>query len=575
MQNEKQADLLIFRYIARLLAADQYTAAAVVLWGTSLFDARPESVRDIWSAIELHAKVLIQGCGSVGKSYSTCAFILLRWWLDPEFTNIKVISTTKAHASSNTFSTIVKLHRSAIVKMPGIVMSDYIGLDPKERKSGIAVVAVPIGDDGRGRLKGFHPDPRPKPHPKLGPSSCVILFMDECEDAPIGIWEGVGNVLMAKSGVNTVKVIGAYNPKNQASKTAQNAEPEGGWDAFDIERGVQGKNNWTSKNGWFVLRIDGKKTENVRIRRDVYPGFITYEAYREKELMDGGNSIEYFTQARGCHPPEGAVGVIISAKLFGECKGEFLFVGKPVKAAGVDTALAGRDNCVLTLGLIGLATAFQPRDGKLIKFKEPRMALQADQQFALKKGDTKVVGDDIMQTCLRLGVEPENLCIDATGNGSGVLGYLRAVFGDAVMGINFSANATDIKILEEDQYTPEELYDGIVSEVWFALAIWMEFGFIAIAPGIRKDPLESEIVARRCIQGAGKKMRVETKDDYKKRTGGKSPDFADSFTILLSGVRMRGALMGSMLDVEKPPEDSRPPAHSPRDVVEWMEDAGV
>lgn len=572
----QQADCLIFKYVARLLDAGEYGAAALVLFGDKLFNPRPKAVRDVWRVIEGSAKSMIMGCGSVGKSYSTIAWFLLDWWRDPQYTNVKIISTTKGHAKGNTFSTLVKLHKHACIKMPGQITSDYIGLDPQERKSGISVIAIPTGDDGKGRLQGFHPDPRPKIHPVLGPSSRVRAVIDEAEETPLGVWEGVDNMLLSMEGADTIKVTCAYNPKDQTSRTANNSEPPDGWETFDIENGVAGKNRWVSKNGWFVLRIDGKQTENVRARKMIYPGFLTYQGYRELESKDGGNSVNYYTFARGAYPPEGAVGVLISSKLLQDSRGEYLFTGIPVKCAGVDVAVDGRDNCVLTLGKTGWATAFQPKKGKLVKFKEPRMVIQADQQYTLKKGDTKIAGDDIMATCLKLGVSPEYCCIDATGNGAAVYSYLKAVWSNDVQGVDFNKAATNGKILEQDQYTPEELYEGIVTEVWFALAKLMEFGYFAMSPGMRKEPLEGELTGRRYVLGKGKKLRVEKKDDYKKRMGSRSPDYADSITLLVCAARFRSAIVGSMVDEEKKPNQPPPmPKHDATAAIEWLEEAGV
>jgi len=577
VKNLKQADLYIFKYIVRLLGVGEYSAAALVTWGIHTFDPRPSSVKSIWNEIEVSTKCLIMSAGSVGKSYSAMAWIILDWLRDPEFTSIKVISTTATHASLNTFSTLVRLHRQAVVKLPGIVTTEYIGLDAKEKKSGIALVAIPIGDDGRGRLKGFHPDPRPKPHPVLGPSSRIRLAMDECEDAPIGIWEGVNNILLTSADPRSVKVFGLFNPKNPTSPTAKSAMPPEGWDAVDIDKGYRGSNRWVSKEGWNVLRIDAKYTENVKLKRQIYPGLVDHIGFRQLELRDGGNSIDYWSQGRGLYPPEGAVGVLVSGKLINDARGEFIFVGRPISAAGVDTALDGRDNCVLTVGRTGMASGFTPKNGRPIRFKEPRSVLQIDQQFILPKGDTKKMGDAIMTNCMKLGVSPEYCCIDSTGNGSGVYSYLRAIWSEDVQGIDFNAKATEIKIMEQDQYDPVDLYDGIVSEVWFAFAKWLEFGLLGIAPGVRRDPLESELTGRRYVFGKGRKLKVEKKDDFKKRMGGKSPDFADSATIILQGVRQRESIMGTMLD-----DDSKPlhpshsiPQHDETAEVEWLAETGV
>lgn len=575
IRTESEADVFIWGYVAQLLDSGNYAAAAIVLWGINIFDPRPKAVKSIIEQVEKSSKCLIMSAGSVGKSYTCMAWLLLDWWRDPEYTNCKVISTTAGHAGANTFSTLVRLHRAAIIKMPGTVSSEYIGIDPKERKSGISVVAIPQGDDGRGRLKGFHPDPRPKPHPTLGPSSRIRVVMDECEEIPIGVWEGVSNVLLTMGDGRAVKVIGIFNPKDQTSTTAHAAEPVDGWECLDVERGVQGKNTWRSRNGWDVLRIDAKYTENVMTGRNVHPGFIDRMGFRSLESKDGGNSIDYWSQGRGIFPPEGSIGAIVSSALLDTSRGEFVFTGATVKVAGVDTAVDGRDNCILSAGRTGFATGFQPKNGKFIKFRDARRSLQVDQQYTLIKGNTKIVGDSIMRTCIQLGISPEGLTLDATGNGAAVFSYLKAVWGDDVQGIDFNASATEIKILEEDQYLPHDLYEGIVSEVWFALAKWMEFGFLAISAGVRRDPLDSELTSRRYVLGAGKKLRVEKKDDYRKRLGAKSPDRADSVTVLLQGVRQRETMMGTMIDEVKDEHVYDLPQHDPTAQVTWMHDSGV
>lgn len=546
----------------------------MLLWGTLIFNPGPKSVKDIWKAIKENSKCLIMGCGSVGKSYTGILWLFLDWLRDPEYTNVKIISTTAGHAKSNTFSILQRLHRTACIKLPGVTTGDYIGLDSKERKSGISIVAIPEGDEGKGRLQGFHPDPRPEVHPILGPSGRARAFIDECEEVPSGLWEGIDNFLLSVHGSDTIKVIGAFNPKDQTSKTAQNAEPKDGWESFDIETGVHGKNTWISKNDWFVLRIDGKRTENVQTRTNKFPGFITHEGYRGLEDKDGGNSVGYYTFARGCYPPEGSIGVLISSSIWNRSRGEFIFINNPIKLGTCDVAVDGRDQCVYTTGRLGNASGFQPKGGKIVRFKEPRQALQIDQQFTLRKGDTKIVGDEIIKTSKALGISPEYVGIDATGNGSAVFSYVKAVWSEEVQGINFSANATNIKILEQDQYTPEELYEGIVTEVWFACQRWLEFGIMAISPSIRRDPLEGEVLGRRYVLGVGKKQRVEKKDDYRKRLG-HSPDFADSWTLMPQVARARGSLMGSMTGEKTVKRPQSAPQHGVVDEPNWLDETGV
>lgn len=567
IRSDEEANGLIWIYVQNLLQARKYAPAAIVLWGDKTFNPYPECVQRVWNGISTHAKTGLMGAGSLSKSYTGIAWHFLDWLADPFFTSVKLISTTSGHTKANTFSTLVRLHKLACIPLPGIPVSNYLGLDTSEKKSGISVVAIPAGDDGKGRLKGFHPDPRPEPHPVFGPTMRIRVYLDECEDIPLGVHEGLDNMMLSQNGVDSVKATMALNPKDITSKVARALEPKGGWDTFDIETGVAGKDEWMSKEDWFVVRLDAKKSENVRERKVIYTGFQTFEGYKALETRGGGNTPEYHSQARGAYPRDGVNAAIISQSVLSKSRGEFVFLGRPVDVASVDTALDGRDECVLTKGRAGLATAFRHKSGEIIKFS-PRIVAQADQQFALKKGDIKVVGDDIIKNCKALNVSNEYFGMDSTGNGSAVWAYICAQWGP-ITGVCFSEPATEKKILTEDKVTPIELYDGVVTEVWYLLRFWMEFGYFAIAPGVQQDPLEPELLGRRYQLGIGKKLKVEKKDDYKLRLG-HSPDHADSLTIFPYVVRERMAMFASMI-ADKPKTQPPPkPKHGIVDKKEWL-----
>lgn len=597
IRDDGTANAYIHSYFLRLMFAseqeaqkgnekpclDLRVAAAFVLWGTRLFDPRPSVVREVWWAIQFAAKSLVQGGGSLGKSYSAMIWFLMDYYEDPYYTTTKLISTTAGHAKSNTYATLARLHEATLCPMPGEVMSDYIGPDTKKRDAGIEIVAIPQGDDNKGALQGFHPKPRSSPHEIFGEVGRVRAFFDECEDIPPGLWTGLANMQMALSGDTVVKMSGAYNPKDISSKTANNAEPIEGWEVFDIETGVHGSNRWMSKESWQVVRLDGKRFENVALRQEVYPGFMTYSGYRGLEVKNQGNSPEFYTFGRGCHPPESAVAIIIAMEYINRQRGEFTFEGSTIACAGVDIAVDGRDDAVLTRGRYGRAISFRRmiRRGETVmwetvKFKHPRWAVQIDQQITLAKGDTKIVGDGIRRNCEAWGIHPENVALDRTGNGGSIHDYLRATWNDDIIGIDFNAAASRMKILEEDLKFPEDLYDGVVSEVWFAAARWLEFGSFCFAPSVRSDPLESELRSRRYVIGQGKKLKAEKKEDYKVRMGAQSPDHADSALVCLHGARIRIGALGSMVQGEEVKKvqtklETPTPQHGIVDKVKWMQ----
>jgi len=82
----------------------------------------------------------------MGKSYTVIALKLLDWERDPEFTTIKLASTTAGHERANTFSNLVKLHRYSPVPLQGYIRQGFIGLDKDDRRSSIAEVTEEINN---------------------------------------------------------------------------------------------------------------------------------------------------------------------------------------------------------------------------------------------------------------------------------------------------------------------------------------------------------------------------------------------------------------------------------------------
>jgi hypothetical protein len=100
--------------------------------------------------------------------------------------------------------------------------------------------------------------------------------------------------------------------------------------------------------------------------------------------------------------------------------------------------------------------------------------------------------------------------------------------------------ATELKILEEDTEKANERYDGLVSEMWFAFARWVEFGYIKVAPMVQARELFHELSTRTYRQASKTLSRASSKQEYKSANSGRSPDFADSAIMLVHLARIRG-----------------------------------
>ena len=530
-----------------LLDEGLYTECAALLWPSTIFSAQPQSVKLMWNAIKETSQLMVMGAASVGKSFSCGVWLYLDWLRDPENTNVKVVGPSEDHLEKNLFSHLVNLHQTASIPSPGSCIRLGITLDKHKRDAGIYGVVVPIGKKAPAKLQGIKVKQRPTPHPTLGHMTRLRIMLEEAEDIPVGIWEDVSNILSNTDGLEQFKIFAAFNPKDQNGACGVRCEPSDGWGHFDLDTSFR----WKSIRGWDVVRLDGYQVENVLEGKLIYPGLQTKTGLERIIQNAGGiNTRGYYTFARGAFPVEGASLVIIPQSLLNEVRGEYVFTSsQPV--AGVDIALEGDDNAIMTVGRYGQATGWRKRatlenpEGEVVNFTTPdgrparRSVIQIDQQFRLPKAETVTMARSIREVCENAGVEPEWLCVDRTVNGAGVHDYLKATWGP-VRGVNPSFSASTIKILQEDTETPYDLYERLVTELWYATRKYLEHQYIKISPTVPTERLFHELTTRQFNTSARGRIKVEAKTDYKSR-GNKSPDYADSLTLLVHGVRLNVA----------------------------------
>jgi hypothetical protein len=538
--------------------------AAMMLWGPTQFDPRPNGTNRVWNAFDTQNFILLMGAGKQSKSFSMAVRLFLEWIRDPEYTTVKVLGPSEQHLEDNLFSHLVTLHKGSTIPLPGQIGKLFIGIDSRSRKGSITGVVIPLGKKAAGRLQGVARIPRKKAHPIFGPLSRLYVFLDEIANIPPGIWRDVDNLLSNVSG-DGLKVIGAFNPTDQNDQVGVRCEPPFGWSSFDPDVHFQ----WMSTRGWFVLRLDAKYSENVMQSRVVFPGLQTLEGYNKIIENSGGmDTPGYWSMARGCFPPKGTVMTIIPPGMLNGFKAEFLWHENPIPCGGVDLALEGGDAIMFAAGRWGLATGIKiPPSlkfpaGKMEMFKDlrgkpyPKYGLQLDKIYPLPPGDTVAVKDEIIRIAKTLGIRPDWLAVDRTGNGQGVFDLLKYEWGIGVIGVNYSESATETRIMVEDSDVAKKLYDRIQTELLFALRKFIEFGYLLGMPGIETDELYPQMTGR-LFRATGKFNKAEPKPDYKSRHQGKSPDMADGVSLLVHAVRKAsGVVLGmSAQNTQAPEED--------------------
>lgn len=177
------------------------------------------------------------------------------------------------------------------------------------------------------------------------------------------------------------------------------------------------------------------------------------------------------------------------------------------RAYGLDMARYGGDN-----------TVFIPRHGGWVE-----EAFAWNKTSLMESADRVITHIDPLDFNLRIN-------IDDTGNGGGTTDRLRQLKDESVKGgmpahqyqlaaYNFSS--------KEYMKDPDRFHD-ITSELYWNLRSWFIKKRIAIPYNQR---LFSELVGRRYSITTTGKIKVESKDDYRKRTGGKSPDYSDALAL--------------------------------------------
>jgi hypothetical protein len=548
--NEKVARNILLRYVQHLLDGNQFEAAATILWGPDVYDWRPQSARDTWRCLFDYDKVLVQGAGAMGKSFNGAAWFYLDWFRDPFYTSIKVISLTAEHAERNIFASIKNFHRMALVRPEfenGNTLVKSIQAN-EDSKQGIHLVAIPKGESGHGTLRGFHPIPRFEgPHHKWGKLSRTHVVLDEAEEIPAGVWEGINNILSSsdtEGQKGSIKVFGASNPKDRTSEFGQRCEPERGWNSIDCEDDFE----WESRDAFHVLRLDAARCENVTEKSIVYHGLQTYQGYMA--YASKGATAEYYTMARGWFPQEGISMAIITPSMMDNSVGITRFIGPVVPLSAFDLALEGNDQVMCSYGRFGLSDGWTPMSGKFVEYKTPRVVLQLDSQIPFPKKPTLEQTQAIMRFCKQMKITPNWLCVDRTGNGAGIHDSLCTLFGREVMGVNYSWAATDTRVLGDDSKPASELYNGVVTELIFGLGKYLEFEYLKISPSFRNEDLVRQATSRRYKQKGKGLVRVESKDEYRKRTRAKSPDALDSLSLLVYLMRQRSGSIANMTEAK-------------------------
>lgn len=526
------AEALLRQMAQSFLDADNYFFAGCLILPERLFNTGIQYSKDVIEEYVPSNQLLLMGANGTSKTWTMCVLAYLDFWRDPLYTAVKMSAVNEEHLKGTMMANVKRLNEDANLPIACDKPTDMrlcaIG---SHADMGISGVLFPQGKDPTSRLKGYRPKPiRKVPHPQWGAMSRTRFFGDEAQSYAEGLFKDFGSLQSAMNGPGPVKLILGFNADSTGRRVVQLAMPHQGWKYEDVELLYR----WTSKAGWRVLRLDGAKSENVIARKIIYEGIQTFEGYMKFVQGGGDGSADYFEKARGWPPVKGAVNIVISPELVSKCRGNLNFIGKVLNLAQIDCAYQGEDSPVLTISRYGMANYVIMENGDKKEFvdylnpgvKKPRRCFQADQQFKLPNTTPTELAEEVMRICRELGIPPDNVVVDGSGNGFGTYSHLAKYWGN-VLYIQWGRKSTDLKVLHEDQEPASAVYDNIISEMWFTMRRWMESGCFWMSTTIHPSPVNEQMTTRRYNRIRGSLLRVEAKPEFKSR-GNPSPDEADS-----------------------------------------------
>jgi phage terminase large subunit len=259
----------------------------------------------------------------------------------------------------------------------------------------------------------------------------------------------------------------------------------------------------TLRSLYNTIQISAYDTPNIQQQREVIPGMVMQADIDERLEEWGEDSPMYQASILGVFPSN-LDDVLVSLSAATRAVDRTLDADPMEKSSlGVDVARFGADNSVIYHRVGGIARMVYKVNGR----------------------DTMVIAGKTAQLGVELGVD--RAVIDDDGVGGGVVDRLKELrmpfrIQRFVNGAKASAD-----LQKDGRADKKKRFFNAAAEAWWA----MREAFQADAMDIDNNrALIGQITSRRYIIQSDTSIRLEPKDDYKKRTS-RSPDDADALAM--------------------------------------------
>lgn len=473
------------------------------------------------------------GCAGAAKTYNVISFACAWWLMAPTISSVTLISTSKESLKKRGWSEVLKCYDG----IPGPRFGNMVGSrmiwqaikgDDKHAIFGKAVEEGPINkvaDD----IKGIHTERQ-------------MIVIDEATSVPAAIYEACGNLYSYPREFILV-LIG--NPLNRKDQFGRFCEPKDGWTSVTVDTGewIGKPQEQVGNRVPHIVTFDAEKSPNIIAGREVSRHLPTKEGVAAAQRAGGGQTPSYWQNFRGFWPSEGLVKTVFSESSLkqNDAMGKHQFTGEKFQIIGFfDPAFGGGDKPALRFAKLGMISG-----GKWGIESLPPKILPIDANslnpvhFQLTE-QLRRECETITINGVRYSCPPENLGIDATGEGGGLCDIVQRTWSRHVIRVEFGGAASEDSASLEDIRPANEIYENKRAEMYFRTRDMCNHGQLK---GVDKATSEEMITImfedQKPDGSSRRRIVIQSKKSYKELYK-KSPDLTDSLIGLSEVSRQKG-----------------------------------
>lgn len=456
-----------------------------------------EYQKRIVKAVTQYDRVVVSACHCVGKTFTLSRIILA---IGSCFPGAKIITTapTYVQVEKLLWSEIRTGHRNSRIPLGGKMLQTEWKIDDDWFAIGVSPKDDAGGSDTQGsgsRFQGFH-------------GEHVIIVFDEATGIHPKRWVQMEGMMTSAN----VKFIGIGNPTTKASEfykcfsspeyfkmylscfDSPNLSANGIHDLADLEKEIE-----------FVKTLDDEAYQSrLKSYKTPRPRLITLAWVVAGGVKWGLSHPLFQSKVLGQFPEEDE-NALFHMNMLIEAQKRPAPAETEIRSIGVDPARFGSDSSVITV-----------IEGNR----------QVKRISANKVSTTDLTGKIVHLVNSLPRRRQEIICVDATGIGAGVIDQLREV--QSQKAIPQTIRLKEVHFGAQCENAEERTrYANLKAKIFVELSDDMKSSLQISEDSVYLEELPT-ILYKFDTKG---RYVIESKDDYKKRTGMSSPDNADSLAI--------------------------------------------